>query len=962
MIHIKKLSKFSTILLQTTFGLILLCITYIVHLVADNNMDKANESRLNSLLLADELRQSSNNLTRMARTYVATGNLLYKQNYKEILAIKDGKRARPVDYNNYYWDLLEIDDQKIAGARTNQAIPLIELMRQAGFSEKEFGKLNKAEKISYNLTRVEYKAMNLIESKGSRQELELNKQKATELLYDHTYLHEKTLIMLSIHEFYKLINDRTAKMVYQAKIVTFCMKILFILLGLILLYMLYRLHKELKATLGGSLDKVYEHIMKIGTGEFSPILVDKGHEKSILGCININQERVRNLIRLNERLNQLYLARSQCSLAVVHAKNEAELFTSICQNIVNFGGIKMAWIGIADEMTKELKILNAFGDGLEYLDNFHISTDPTNPTSFGPSGRAFHENKPYWCQNFQQDSATLQWQEKGKIFGWGASAVLPIKYGENVVGVFTIYAEENNIFDVEVQNLLEQIVEDINYALENFQNKILQKQTEIKLIATTKKAQNYLDIVDVMIMVLDIDQTVRLINRKGCEILGYSCDEVINKKWVNTFIPKEIRESLQVVLDNSLNTSIPPSYYENQVLTKDGNIRIIAWHNQPLYEENGDFSGLLCAGEDVTEIREAQQQLIESEDFYRTIVTSIDKAILILKNNTVVDCNALALKMFEISKEKLLGVNILNSAWNFECEDLEFKDYLNNAYKSELSKLECTLIISSTRSIVIEVTLARYGDKTDKIIMLAKDITEKIEKDKFLKIHARQAQMGEMISMIAHQWRQPLAIINAITSQMQLKEIMKEENDMELLDNLIKIEQQSIHLSQTISDYRDFFHPNKPKENIYLSTLVRQALTLIEHIIQSDNITVNEMVIFPSKVFIYRNEVLHVLITLIKNSIDAFSDNNITDRKLIFAINQDEEYGKIDIYDNAGGIHIQDIEKIFAPYFTTKNDLVGTGIGLYMSKIIIEDHCNGKLEVQSNNYETIFTIKLPLNS
>jgi len=219
-----------------------------------------------------------------------------------------------------------------------------------------------------------------------------------------------------------------------------------------------------------------------------------------------------------------------------------------------------------------------------------------------------------------------------------------------------------------------------------------------------------------------------------------------------------------------------------------------------------------------------------------------------------------------------------------------------------------------------------------------------------------------MISMIAHQWRQPLAIINAITSQMQLKEIMKEENDMELLDNLIKIEQQSIHLSQTISDYRDFFHPNKPKENIYLSTLVRQALTLIEHIIQSDNITVNEMVIFPSKVFIYRNEVLQVLITLIKNSIDAFSDNNITDRKLIFAINQDEEYGKIDIYDNAGGIHIQDIEKIFAPYFTTKNDLVGTGIGLYMSKIIIEDHCNGKLEVQSNNYETIFTIKLPLNS
>lgn len=362
----------------------------------------------------------------------------------------------------------------------------------------------------------------------------------------------------------------------------------------------------------------------------------------------------------------------------------------------------------------------------------------------------------------------------------------------------------------------------------------------------------------------------------------------------------------------------------------------------------------------MTELRKTQQQLNESEEFYRTIFSSVNEAILILHDNVIMDCNELALELFEKERVELIGMDIFDSADNIECRDKSMDFHLDSAYLGRDTIAECSLTLHTKETKVVEFSLSGLGAGTEnKLVMIARDITKKIESEKLFNLQTRQAQMGEMISMIAHQWRQPLAIINAITTQMRFKDYMSGNEDSIEQNNLIKIEEQCTHLSQTISEYRDFFRPDKPKEYFELSLLLRHALNLIEHTLKNQGIEIEEVIGNTPKLFSYRNEILQVLIALLKNSLDAFEENGLEYGKITITIQSNDGYCILSIHDNAGGISPENMNKLFIPYFTTKNKIDGTGLGLYMSKMIIQDHCHGILEVHSQNSETIFTVKIP---
>lgn len=399
----------------------------------------------------------------------------------------------------------------------------------------------------------------------------------------------------------------------------------------------------------------------------------------------------------------------------------------------------------------------------------------------------------------------------------------------------------------------------------------------------------------------------------------------------------------------------------HRLLMKDERIKYVIEQCETTFDEDGKPLFSIGTVQDITEIRTTQLQLIESEQFYRTIVSSVDKAIVILENNIIIDCNPIALELFEMSEEELIGKNILNTNRHIECGSDSFDIHLERAYMGKLTRLQCTMILDNNvkDSKILEITLANYGSNAEKLILLARDITQKLEEDKFFKMHTRQAQMGEMISMIAHQWRQPLAIINAIASQVRIREMLEDNENKLLVENMIKIETQSLHLSQTISDYRDFFHPDKPKEDVFLSEIIQHTLNLVDHTLKSNGVAIQQITDYPSKVNIYRNEVIQVIITLLKNSFDAFEENGVVNRQINITVSQDEEYGIIKIQDNAGGIPSDVIPKLFVPYFTTKSYSHGTGLGLYMSKMIIEDHCSGVLEITSFEDETTLIIKFP---
>jgi len=235
-----------------------------------------------------------------------------------------------------------------------------------------------------------------------------------------------------------------------------------------------------------------------------------------------------------------------------------------------------------------------------------------------------------------------------------------------------------------------------------------------------------------------------------------------------------------------------------------------------------------------------------------------------------------------------------------------------------------------------------------------KEVQANREKDKILLQQSRLAQMGEMLSMIAHQWRQPLTAISAASTTLILKsQLDKLDNDF-VEEIAQKITQYTQHLSTTIDDFRDFFKPDKEKRETSYKELIDSVLNIVETSIKNRNIELKEKVENEITLYSYDNELKQVILNLIKNAEDILLEKKI--QNPIIIIESDNYILKV--RDNAGGVPENIIDKVFNPYFSTKS-LNGTGLGLYMSKIIIEEHCGGSLRVYNDAEGAVFEIELP---
>ena len=232
---------------------------------------------------------------------------------------------------------------------------------------------------------------------------------------------------------------------------------------------------------------------------------------------------------------------------------------------------------------------------------------------------------------------------------------------------------------------------------------------------------------------------------------------------------------------------------------------------------------------------------------------------------------------------------------------------------------------------------------------------------------SRMASMGEMLENIAHQWRQPLSTISVAASGIEIKKELNILNDEELSDSLRHIKNATQYLSNTIDDFRNFFVKDKIPSNINIRNTLNKTIDLISSTLAKEEITLIrniQNINFTS----YENELIQVLMNIFINAKDALA-NRKSEKLIIVVIKQIEDNLVIKIKDNAGGVDSSIIDKIFEPYFTTKHQFNGTGIGLYMSKLIVEKHLIGEISVKnidfifnSKTYRgALFELVLPLN-
>jgi len=259
----------------------------------------------------------------------------------------------------------------------------------------------------------------------------------------------------------------------------------------------------------------------------------------------------------------------------------------------------------------------------------------------------------------------------------------------------------------------------------------------------------------------------------------------------------------------------------------------------------------------------------------------------------------------------------------------------------------------------------RVHEKTIELKELNETLEQRIEdeiaknedKQRVMFWQSRLASLGQMLANIAHQWRQPLTELNLALFNIKKASQNNNEDDVKKFykesKNIIK------NMSSTIDDFTNFFRPDKEKQYFNICDSINESIQILEELLKKEMITVHTD-FKELRVLGVTNELSQVIINLIRNSKDAFVQNSILLREIHLRTKKEGNFAVIEVEDNAGGIKEKDIDKIFEPYFTTKHTSQGTGLGLFMSKMICEQAFSGTIDVTCKKSTTIFEIKIPL--
>lgn len=364
--------------------------------------------------------------------------------------------------------------------------------------------------------------------------------------------------------------------------------------------------------------------------------------------------------------------------------------------------------------------------------------------------------------------------------------------------------------------------------------------------------------------------------------------------------------------------------------------------------------------ENTNKVKELNNELLKEKD-------TIDKKVLLIKFDKkfkITDVSQAYLELVEYEKDELIGKQIFEHEKYDELKNLK-TDIINSINKQSIFKFEHNIETKNNKSLhMVTKQVPEYNIYGEHIgfILFKEDITaskELYEHQEQIILNSRFAAMGEMVSMVAHQWRQPLTEISSNLISLTMKKELNILESKDIEESYERMGNTIQYLSTTINDFSNFLTSDKDLKEIELSIFFEKSMILLKNIIISDKITYSQKIDSNIKISTYQNELVQTIINIIKNSVDAFEENEINNKQITIEATKDENNAFIYIKDNAGGIEDKLIKRIFEPYFSTKSKNK-TGLGLYMSKKIIEEKLEGTISVKSYNKSTEFLIKLPL--
>ena len=330
---------------------------------------------------------------------------------------------------------------------------------------------------------------------------------------------------------------------------------------------------------------------------------------------------------------------------------------------------------------------------------------------------------------------------------------------------------------------------------------------------------------------------------------------------------------------------------------------------------------------------------------YHELLDSTIEALLLIKDGKIIDANKSAMKIF-----KLESINELIGSMIFDHIPEESIDMVK---KMTLLKYEdpyeIILYDKEDRKFTALVKGSVLKNRNVRLTSII-DISKSKEKDRLLMEQSKLASMGEMIGNIAHQWRQPLHVISTTTSSVKLQKELNILDDQFFYKSCDMINKNIMFLSNTIDDFRNYMNDTRVKNEFYIDNMINSFFTLCDSSVSNNEITIVKDIQNNLILDGYKNELIQCMLNVFNNSVDALIQNNIEKKYIFISVKKIDNYINISIKDNANGIPENIIDKIFEPYFTTKHQSRGTGLGLNMTYKLIVEGMNGNITVENEKY------------
>ncbi|MBK8401351.1 MAG: EAL domain-containing protein [Propionivibrio sp.] len=333
------------------------------------------------------------------------------------------------------------------------------------------------------------------------------------------------------------------------------------------------------------------------------------------------------------RLTRMYSALSECNQAIVRCTSQEELFPQICRFAVEYGGMKLAWIGLLDKNSRLVRPVATFGAGADYLLRTQVSADAESPYGKGATGSAIRERQPVWILDYLNDPRTAPWHDHAAIAGWGAVGALPLTRRDEVVGALVIYAVAGDTFDEEVRNLLIEMAHDISFALTAFAKDAERRQIEVALRESESRFRDLYENAPLAYQSLDITGSILDVNDAWLSLLGQTRDEVIGRP---------VSDFLTDVSVRTLDKEFPQFQHQGKLdgplfhfIHRDGTQRLVMINGRISRDAEGNFLRTHCIMIDLTERHKAEEQLkLAAKVFEQSaegiVVTDADLTILMV--------------------------------------------------------------------------------------------------------------------------------------------------------------------------------------------------------------------------------------------------------------------------------------------------------------------------------------------